>query len=304
MACGRAIAGFQDIDDLFGSPMAVANVDQGPDEDTDHVAQKAVPFDVDGERVGITIEAARDVAPKDGPHRILVLVHGGGKGTEIPRPDEVLGRYIHRLHRQRPRDVPTEANLADRTELAGIDRVPVATGPELNLMCIEATRYAKLEERRMISHNASEGCYSPEICLLALGQEVLHSEASIAAHDNGECVSGVSGSQTIAGHSTVHSGTRERHAAPKEASIESKRRRRKYGGMPVGPGHSRVTDGVMPIQSCRFGTLEGPGSRTQRDEPRNHIGQLMDIGHEGVILTRKEFRSLTRKSYECCSPTG
>jgi hypothetical protein len=36
----------------------------------------------------------------------------------------------------------------------------------------------------MISHNASEGCYSPEICLMALGQELLHSEANIAAHDN------------------------------------------------------------------------------------------------------------------------
>jgi hypothetical protein len=103
--------------------------------------------------------------------------------------------------------------------------------------------------------------FSPEICLLALGQEVLHSEANIAAHDNGECVSGVPGSQTIAGHSTVHSGTRDSHAVPKEASNESKRRRRKYGGMAVGPGHSRGTDGVMPIQSRQSGTLEGLGSK-------------------------------------------
>jgi hypothetical protein len=128
-------------------------------------------------------------------------------------------------------------------------------------MYIEVTRYAELKERRMISHNASEGFYSPEICLVVLGQEVLHSEASIAAHDNGECVSGMPGSQTIAGHSTVHSGTWENHIVPKEASNESKRRRRKYGGMVVGPGHSRGTDGVMPIQSREFGTLEGPGSR-------------------------------------------
>jgi len=104
--------------------------------------------------------------------------------------------------------------------------------------------------------------FSPEICLIALGQGLLHSEASIAAHDNGECVSGVPGSQTIAGHSTVHNGTWERHTVPdSEASNESKRRRRKYGGMAVGPGHSRVTDGVMPIQSREPGTLEGPGSK-------------------------------------------
>ena len=113
----------------------------------------------------------------------------------------------------------------------------------------------------MISHNESEGFLSPEICLIALGQGLHHLEASIAAHDNGECVSGVPGSQTIAGHSTVHSGTRESHTVPKEASNESKRRRREYGGMAVGPGHIRVTDGVMPIQSRESGTLEGPGSK-------------------------------------------
>ena len=102
---------------------------------------------------------------------------------------------------------------------------------------------------------------SPEICLVVLGQGLLHPEASIATHDNGECDSGVPGSQTIAGHSTVHNGTWESHTVPKEASDESKRRRRKYGGMAVGPGHIRVTDGVMPTQSREFGTLEGPGGK-------------------------------------------
>ncbi len=129
----------------------------------------------------------------------------------------------------------------------------------------------------MISHNASEGSYSPEICLVALGQGFLHPEANIAAHDNGECVSGVPGSQTIAGHSTVHSGTRERHVVPKEASNESKRRRRKYGGMAVGPGHTRGTDGVMPIQFREPGTLEGPGSKTQKDEQRMPYTEMDNI---------------------------
>jgi len=124
-------------------------------------------------------------------------------------------------------------------------------------MYIEVTRYAELKERRMISHNASEGFYSPEICLVALGQGFLHSEASIAAHDNGECVSGVPGSQTIAGHSTVHSGTRESHAVPNEASDESKRRRRKYGGMAVGLTHTRGVNGVMPIESQESGHSKG-----------------------------------------------
>jgi hypothetical protein len=32
--------------------------------------------------------------------------------------------------------------------------------------------------------------------------------------------------------------------------------------MAVGPGHIRITDGVMPIQSHEIGTLEGLGSKT------------------------------------------
>ena len=108
---------------------------------------------------------------------------------------------------------------------------------------------------------------SPEICHIALGQGFLHSEASIATHDNGECVSDVPGSEAMAGHSKIHSGTWESHIVPdSEASNEPKRRRRKYGGMVVGPGYIRGTDGVMPIQSRESGTLEGPGSKMQRDE--------------------------------------
>jgi hypothetical protein len=90
-------------------------------------------------------------------------------------------------------------------------------------------------------------------------------EGSSAAHDNGECVSGGPGSQTIAGHSTVHSGTWEVHIVPdREASNEPKRRRRKYGGMAVGPVHIEGVGGVMSTESpC---SLEGTGSKAQRDE--------------------------------------
>jgi hypothetical protein len=47
--------------------------------------------------------------------------------------------------------------------------------------------------------------------------------------------------------------------------------------MPVGPGHSRGTDGVMPIQSREFGTLEGPGSKMQRDESRMPYSEMDNI---------------------------
>ena len=124
-------------------------------------------------------------------------------------------------------------------------------------MYIEVTRYAELKERRMISHNESEGFYSPEICLIALGQGFHHLEASIAACNNGECVSDVPGSESMAGHSTVHSRTRESHIVPIEASNEPKRQRRKYGDMALGLTHSRGVNGVMSIESREPGTLEG-----------------------------------------------
>ncbi len=104
---------------------------------------------------------------------------------------------------------------------------------------------------------------SPEICLnVALGQEFLHSEASIAAHVNGECVSGVPGSKSIAGHSTVHNGTWESHVVLERSFQQAEEARRKYGDMAVGPVHSRGVAGVIPGGACS--SLEGTGSMLQR----------------------------------------
>jgi hypothetical protein len=104
---------------------------------------------------------------------------------------------------------------------------------------------------------------SPEICLnVALGQEVLYSEASITAHVNGECVSGVPGSKSIAGHSTVHNGTWESHVVLKRSFQQAEEARRKYGGTAVGPVHSRGVAGVMSGGACS--SLEGAGSMLQR----------------------------------------
>jgi hypothetical protein len=104
---------------------------------------------------------------------------------------------------------------------------------------------------------------SPEICRAALGEELLYSEASIAARGSGERGSDVPGSKAMAGHSKIHSGTWESHTVPKEASNEPKRQRRKYGGMAVGLTHSRGVGGVMPAESPD--SLEGVSRRTQRD---------------------------------------
>ena len=106
--------------------------------------------------------------------------------------------------------------------------------------------------------------FSPEICLIALGQGFLHLEASSAARDNGECVSNVPGSESMAGHSMIHSGTWDSHVVPNsEASNEPKRQRRKYGDVAVGLTHSRGVNGVMPIESPS--SLEGVSGKMQRD---------------------------------------
>ena len=117
----------------------------------------------------------------------------------------------------------------------------------------------------MISHNESEG-NKPRNLTNCIGPRAILPRSQYRCMRFGKCVSGMPGSQTIAGHSTVHSGTRESHSVPKEASDESKRRRRKYGGMAVGLTHSRGVNGVMPIESREPGTLEGISSIMQRDE--------------------------------------
>ncbi len=113
----------------------------------------------------------------------------------------------------------------------------------------------------MISHNESEGI-KPRNLDIAMGQGFLHPEASIAAHVNGECVSGVPGSKSIAGHSTVHDGTWESHAVLERSLQQAEEARRRYGGMAVGPVRSRGVAGVMPGGACS--SLEGAGSMLQR----------------------------------------
>jgi len=107
---------------------------------------------------------------------------------------------------------------------------------------------------------------SPEIVNIALGQGFHFLEASIAAYVKGEYDSDVPGSESVAGKLTVHIGTWENHIAPNGSFQQAEEARRKYGDMVVGLTHIRGVNGVMPIESRRYGTLEGVSSRTQRDE--------------------------------------
>jgi len=105
---------------------------------------------------------------------------------------------------------------------------------------------------------------SPEIINIAQGQGFHFLEASIAACVTGEHDSDVPGSESMAGNLIVHIGTWESHAAPHGSVQQAEEARRKYGGMAVGPVHSRGVAGVMPGGAC--GSLEGAGSNAQRDE--------------------------------------
>jgi hypothetical protein len=107
---------------------------------------------------------------------------------------------------------------------------------------------------------------SPEIINIAQGQGFHNLEASIATCVRGECVSGVPGSESMAGNLTVHIGTWENHIVPNRSFQRAEEARRKYGDMVVGLTHSRGVNGVMPIESRRSGALEGVSSKTQRDE--------------------------------------
>ncbi len=107
---------------------------------------------------------------------------------------------------------------------------------------------------------------SPEIYKIAQGQGFHFLEASIATCVNGEYVSDVPGSESVAGKPTVRIGTWDNHIAPNRSFQQAEEARRKYGDMVVGLTHIRGVNGVMPIESRRYGTLEGVSSKTQRDE--------------------------------------
>jgi len=133
--------------------------------------------------------------------------------------------------------------------------------PEQNFACRAVTNCVEPKGWRIVGHNESEG-------MKLRNREQSHwakvstslKPASLHAII-GECDSDVPESQTMAGNSTVHIGTWDSHIVPDRSFQQAEEARRKYGDMAVGPGHIRGVDGVMPIESCEPGTLEGPGSK-------------------------------------------
>jgi hypothetical protein len=102
--------------------------------------------------------------------------------------------------------------------------------------------------------------WSLEKADIALGEGIVHPEASIATCVKGEHDRDAPGSQATVGNRIARIGTWESPIAPEEASNKPKRRRRKYGDKAVGPVYSRGVGGVMPIESPS--SPEGTGRRT------------------------------------------
>ena len=104
---------------------------------------------------------------------------------------------------------------------------------------------------------------SPDICIFAVGQGLVCSEASIAADVIRRVCSDLPGSQAAAGHPTDCIGTWDSRIAcmPQQAAEV----RRGLGDTAVGPAHSRGVAGVMPgdfrVKSLGFGRFDAGYSK-------------------------------------------
>ncbi len=114
----------------------------------------------------------------------------------------------------------------------------------------------------MISRNVSEGVEPRNLTMLHWAKSYSIRKPVSLHTTMGECVSGVPGSKSTAGHSTVHSGTWESHTVLKQSLQQAEEARRRYGSVAVGPAHSRGVAEVMPGGAYR--SLKGAGSMLQR----------------------------------------
>lgn len=105
---------------------------------------------------------------------------------------------------------------------------------------------------------------SPEIFHIAQGQGFHLPEANTGTIAKGEIVSGMPGSQSVAGKRTVYIGTWENQTVSKGSFQGAEKATREYVGLVVGLTHSRGVNRVMPVE--RGSALEGVSSLMQREE--------------------------------------
>ena len=107
---------------------------------------------------------------------------------------------------------------------------------------------------------------SPEIIPCCIGPRVSFLGSQDRYVRNGECISGVPGSESVAGKRTVCIGTWEDRSVPLGSFQGAEEATRRYGVSVVGLTHSRGVGRVMSVASQFLGALEGVSSLTQRDE--------------------------------------
>ena len=110
---------------------------------------------------------------------------------------------------------------------------------------------------------------SPEIIPCCIGPRVSFLGSQDRYVRNGECMSGVPGSESVAGKRTVYVGTWENRSVPNGSCQGAEKVTKRYGVSVVGLTHSRGVAGVMP-GGMRH-PLEGVSGLTQRGDYRHAI---------------------------------
>jgi hypothetical protein len=103
---------------------------------------------------------------------------------------------------------------------------------------------------------------SPEITYCCTGPRVSFPGSQYWYACNGECITGVPGSKSVAGKRTVCTGTWENRSVPNGSCQGAEKATRRYGVSVVGLTHSRGVAGVMP--GGMRSSLEGVSGLTQR----------------------------------------
>jgi len=105
---------------------------------------------------------------------------------------------------------------------------------------------------------------SPEILLCRIGPRFSWSGSQYRFARNGECISGVPGSESVAGRRTVYIGTWENRNVSNRSRREAEKVTKRYGVSVVGLTNIRGVAGVMPCESRCIRTLEVVSGLTQR----------------------------------------
>ena len=109
---------------------------------------------------------------------------------------------------------------------------------------------------------------SPEIYPCCIGPRVSFPGSQYRYARNGESITGVSGSESVAGKRTVCIGTWENRIAPNGSCQGAEKATKRYGVSVVGLTHSRGVGGVMPVESrC---TRHSKGSALIRKDEIGH----------------------------------